>query len=465
MADGVSPTRRSSRERVQTTRARESNVRRSSAASIEMGDTIEVTEEGPAAPLSKRVEVSSHLKDRIVATKIRALAAKAERPVAATTNPSSQEKGGNTNAQIKTLTDLVKSLMKAMEDQKQTHQNQIVALTKTHQNQIEALTKTYQNQIEALTKTITQQIDSLKGEVTEMAAKTEQIHSQLASIQASSPSRSYADVARTPPNSWPSNIQTLTSMGTTPSRMTDTLYCTIDTSRVGEEDKNKALPGAIRKAIEGEIRTGEGQDKWRCSAVIRDARNVQRIRIACRDEAELQRVKDAAQKTAAEGARVLRDQLYPVKVDNANRSAVLDSQGKILPGAAEVLGRENEVNIAKIAWLSRKDTEKLYGSMVVYVTKGSDASRLLQDQYFHLAGESAYTSVFEPRYGPKQCYRCQELGHKAFSCTKLQICARCAEVGHHHSTCQAVIPKCIPCGGPHESFSRKCRVLYPAQHE
>ena len=66
--------------RVQTTRARESNVRRSSAASIEMGDTIEVTEEGPAAPQSKRVEVSSHLKDRIVATKVRALAAKAERP-------------------------------------------------------------------------------------------------------------------------------------------------------------------------------------------------------------------------------------------------------------------------------------------------------------------------------------------------------------------------------------------------
>jgi hypothetical protein len=52
--------------------------------------------------------------------------------------------------------------------------------------------------------------------------------------------------------------------------------------------------------------------------VIRDARNTERVRIACRDRLELKRVKEAAQKTAAEGARVLRGQLYLVKVDNPN---------------------------------------------------------------------------------------------------------------------------------------------------
>ena len=165
------------------------------------------------------------------------------------------------------------------------------------------------------------------------------------------------------------------------------------------------------------------------------------------------------------GARVLLDQLYPVKVDNANRIAILDQDGKLLPGATEALGKENDVQIAKIAWLSRKDTGKAYGSMVVYVTKSSEAMRLLQGQYFHVAGESAYTRAFEPRYGPLQCYRCQELGHKAFSCTKPRTCARCAQTGHHHSECRAAIPKCVPCGGPHESFSKNCRVLYPAQHE
>jgi hypothetical protein len=52
------------------------------------------------------------------------------------------------------------------------------------------------------------------------------------------------------------------------------------TSRVEEGDKNKAHPGAIRKAIEEEIRAVEGQDKWRCAAVIMDARDRERIRIA-----------------------------------------------------------------------------------------------------------------------------------------------------------------------------------------
>ncbi|KFZ20543.1 hypothetical protein V501_00075 [Pseudogymnoascus sp. VKM F-4519 (FW-2642)] len=160
---------------------------------------------------------------------------------------------------------------------------------------------------------------------------------------------------------------------------------------------NKVQLGTIWQAIKEEIRTAED-----------------RITVVCRDEAELRRVKEAAQKITATGVRVLRDRLYPAKVDNANRTAILDHDGKILPGAADALGKEN-VQIAKLSWLSRKDTGKAYGSMMVYVTKGSEAVRLLQDQYFHVAGESAYTRIFEPRYGPQQCYRCQELGHKAYS--------------------------------------------------
>lgn len=404
--------------------------------SSDVEDTIEVIETVPAAPQSKRTEINAHLKERIVATKVKALAAKTgERPatVAATPNQLVHENANTVaNTQIKVLTDLVKSLLRTVEEQKEEHV--------TH--------------IKTLTRTFTEQIEALKAEVTDM---TEKIQTQLSNIQApSSPSPSYAEVTRTPPGSLPSNVQTLSSLRTTPSTMTDTLYCTVDTSRVGEGERSKAQPGAVRKAIEEEIRTVKGQANWHCAAVIRDARNTERIKILCRDEAKLQRVKEAAQKTAAEGVRVLRDQLYPVKVDNVNRTAILGQDGKVLPGAAQVLGKENDVHIAKIGWLSRKDTRKAYGSMVVYVTKGSEAVRLLQDQYFHVAGESAYTRVFEPRYGPQKYYRCQELGHKAYSCTKPQVCAKCAQVGHHRSECQAVISKCVTCGGPHESLSGNC---------
>ena len=277
-----------------------------------------------------------------------------------------------------------------------------------------------------------------------------------------SPPQTYASALTRSIN--PSSSASQAAPGRTSSMMTDKFYCTVDTSGVEEAQKDKVQPGAIRQAIEKEIRTSDGQASWRCAAVIKDPRNTHRIRVACRDEDELQHVKEAAQKVVVRGVRVLRDQLYPVKVDNANRTAVIDQDGNVLPGAAEVLGKENDVHIAKIAWLSKKDAGKAYGSMVVYVTKGSEATRLLQEQYFHVAGESGYTEVFEPRYGPKQCYKCQELGHKAFSCAKAQVCAKCAQGGHHHSECQATIPKCVPCGGPHESFSKNCLVLYPPIH-
>lgn len=278
---------------------------------------------------------------------------------------------------------------------------------------------------------------------------------QLEAIAASPPAtppRSFADVTRSSPPPQPSHAQ-LPLSGNTNAR-----YCTIDTSRVEEQDRDRAQLGAIRQAIEGEMRAKDGQAAWRCAAVVRDARNVERVKVICRDENELKQVKEAAQKTAAVGVRVMRDQLYPVKVDNANRTAVLDAEGNVLPGAAEALGAENNVNIAKISWLSNKESGKAYGSMVVYVTNGNDAMRLVDGHYFDLAGESACTNVFELRKGPIQCYNCQGIGHKLFRCENPQICGRCANPGHHHKECQAVEPKCVLCGGPHESFSRNCRV-------
>ncbi|KAM5529724.1 hypothetical protein FOXYSP1_17568 [Fusarium oxysporum f. sp. phaseoli] len=273
-----------------------------------------------------------------------------------------------------------------------------------------------------------EEMQQAKEEITQMKEQLNTIAGSISSGAQTRPQPSYADVARTPPTSQPSNIRTLSSMRTTPSSFTDTLFCTIDTSRVSEEDRGKAQVGEVRQAIEEKVRAREGgQPNWRCAAVVKDVRNEDRIKVVCRDEAELQLVREAAERTMVKGVRVLRDQLYPVKVDGANRTAVLDSSGNILPGAAEALGKENEVTIAKMHWLSNKENGKMYGSMVIYVTKASDARRLLDERYFHLAGESASTNVFERRQGPDQCYNCWETGHKAFACSKTQRCGKCAE--------------------------------------
>ena len=143
-----------------------------------------------------------------------------------------------------------------------------------------------------------------------------------------SSSSSYADVARTPPTSYPSNIRTLSSSNTTPTTFTDTLYCTIDTSRMVNSENKKMFAGLIRAAVETEIRTMKNHLHWRCRAVTVDPKNTNRIRIACRDEAEHKLVKRVTEAKVGAGARVLRDELYPIKVDTVNKATVLDEKGK-----------------------------------------------------------------------------------------------------------------------------------------
>ncbi|KAH8193542.1 hypothetical protein TruAng_012293 [Truncatella angustata] len=137
-----------------------------------------------------------------------------------------------------------------------------------------------------------------------------------------------------------------------------------------------------------------------------DPKRPQRIKIVCRDESEHELVKRTAEKIVTGGARVLRDKLYPIKVDSVNRTTVLDENGNIRQGAAKAIGQENEVTVAKISWLSKKEVPKAYGSMVVYLTKAINAQRMLEEGFFHAGGESGYTSVFERREGPAQCYNC-----------------------------------------------------------
>jgi hypothetical protein len=200
--------------------------------------------------------------------------------------------------------------------------------------------------------------------------------------------------------------------------------------------------------------------------VTKDPKNPHRVRVTCRDESEHEIVKRVAETKLAPGARILRDDLYPIRVDNVSRIAVLDEKNEVRAEITEMLSRENDTEVAKIAWLSKRDVPKAYGSMVVYLKKRSEARRFVNEGFFVAGGESGTTKVFERRDRPKQCYNCQQItNHKAYQCDRPQVCGRCAQEGHHHSVCTGMIPKCIPCGGPHESYSRNCRKLYPSQHE
>lgn len=367
--------------------------------------------------------------------------------------------GGDGKAMLQRVLELLDASRTEMKEMRQIITEQFETIKK-QQNLIEEL--------QQQGKDTKREVHDAREELRDAKEQLKQAVEQLEAITtrvAESPQPSYADVARSPPSSQPSNIRTLSTGNTTPSSFTDTFYCTIDTSRVGDGENDQVTAGAIRSLAEEEIRAEQGQPNWRCRAVIKDSKKPNRVKIACRDEAEQNMVKRIVEAKLPQGARVLRDELYPVKVDHVNRTAVLDDSGDIRLGAAEVIGKENDTQIAKIAWLSKRDVPKAYGSMVVYLSKGSDAQRLLSEGFFYAGGESGYTGVFERRPRPDQCYNCQQIGHKAFQCNRSQTCGKCAKEGHHHNACSETIYKCVLCGGPHESFSRNCRKLYPSPNE
>ncbi|OHE90412.1 hypothetical protein CORC01_14289 [Colletotrichum orchidophilum] len=256
----------------------------------------------------------------------------------------------------------------------------------------------------------------MKEHVGDESAKTNKNLEALATVAATqdSPSVSYADVARTGLGVAAHGSRMATLDYTPPPGRGEPLFCTADTSRV-EDGGDKPNAGRVWAAVEKEMRATGGHGSW--PAVI-----------ICRDEAEHKLVKNIPEKSFGPGTRVLRDELYPVKVDNVKRTEVLNEKCNVRAEAVEARSRENDTTAAKISWLSKKDMPKAYGSMVVFVTKASDARRLISEGSFHVGGESGTTMAFERRPRPQQCYSCQQITrHKSYQCANPQVYRRCAK--------------------------------------
>ncbi|OAA36690.1 hypothetical protein ISF_09943 [Cordyceps fumosorosea ARSEF 2679] len=115
-------------------------------------------------------------------------------------------------------------------------------------------------------KELQQELRKATAELTEVRVQLETFAVAASRTAGSSPQATYAEIARTPPGSAPSNIRTLSSGMTTPSTATDMFYCTIDYSRVTVEDSSRVTAGGIRSTLEREMRTEQESATWRCRA-------------------------------------------------------------------------------------------------------------------------------------------------------------------------------------------------------
>jgi hypothetical protein len=66
-----------------------------------------------------------------------------------------------------------------------------------------------------------------------------------------------------------------------------------------------------------------------------------------------------------------------------------------------MLSPENNTEVTKMVWLSKRDIPKAYSSMVIYLKKRLEARRFINKGFFMAGGESSTIKTFKRRNRPK----------------------------------------------------------------
>jgi hypothetical protein len=228
-------------------------------------------------------------------------------------------------------------------------------------------------------------------------------------------------------------------------------------------------PGAVRRRIDDALKDHAVTTEIKCHGISRNARDSNKYKLFFKDEKAVQMVRqnDAWLKDYFQGARLQAEQWHPIRVDSVYKGAVLKEMGgnEVKEEAAGMVAKENDVRVHKIQWLSKPDTGKIHGSMVLYLARSQDAEKLLRDGRVEVDGETAFARPYERRTGPMRCFKCHQFNHVAAQCPSPQpVCSRCADIGHTHRECTSERVKCATCGGLHSTFDSSCR-MYKAARE
>jgi hypothetical protein len=335
------------------------------------------------------------------------------------------------------------------------------------------------DEIKNYLKTILEQMEEIKTQNKKLKAQNErletsneEIKSQLEKLQAalagggtsgigpSTNAPSWSNVAaigiRTEPDrSTPSDTLTQRQNHTRApgvdidiSGMTDPSF---DTSNATE------VRSRVRRAFDKHPMTKE--IKW--LGVDIASTELARFRVCLRTqkEADTARIHCEWLQSDFQGARMLGEQWYPIRVDKVKIHSIYnDSTARFNDDACASIGGENGITVKKIRFLRRPSPDQTHCSIVIHLASKNDAERMIDQNYMEFNGRVAYTRVFESIPTPRRCFKCHKFeNHEARRCpARESTCNICAAMGHTDRECTATSPKCTNCGGPHKASDRGC---------
>jgi hypothetical protein len=168
-------------------------------------------------------------------------------------------------------------------------------------------------------------------------------------------------------------------------------------------------------------------------------------------------------------ARMRGEQWYPVKCDSVAKNDVMDlekNDGKTLRDGVLLEFKEQnstdtiDCTAMKVAWLSKRQSEKRVGSLVIWLKLSAAADHLLQQGTARFKASGAFCSRFEQRESIDLCYNCNRYGHKQANCMNKTKCGICSNPHNTGNCSQRDSPRCPACKGEHTIFDKKCK-LHP----
>lgn len=117
-----------------------------------------------------------------------------------------------------------------------------------------------------------------------------------------------------------------------------------------------------------------------------------------------------------------------------------------------------DLKITRTSWLNpkwqTKDPEKAHSSLIVWAETATMANEAI-NRGIYWDYEEKTVEITQASFRIMQCFRCQDYGHMASTCTKEERCCICA--GNHVSKgCQVKERKCANCRGNHASIDTQC---------